>query len=82
MGALSAGNEKQALACVLPGTVPLAVTRSLSATMTGTAVYLPVSGADGPAVFGYAGNGRRIDVTVSRESDGTFWVTKVATKAG
>lgn len=82
MGALSAGNEKQALACVLPGTVPLAVTRSLSATMTGTAVYLPVSGADGPTVFGYTGSGRRIDVTVSRESDGTFWVTKVVTRAG
>ncbi|MDT0262738.1 hypothetical protein [Jatrophihabitans lederbergiae] len=81
MGALSAGDEKQALACVLPGTVPLAMTRSLSTKMTGTAVYLPKSGADGPTVFGYVGSGRSIDVTVTRESDGKFWVTKVVTRA-
>jgi hypothetical protein len=82
MGALSAGNEKQAVACVLPGTVPAAVTRSLLATVKDTAVYLPRDGVDGPAVFGYQGNGKSVDVTVTKESDGRFWVTRVVVRAG
>jgi hypothetical protein len=82
MGALSAGNEKQAVACVLPGTVPAAVTRSLLATVKGTAVYLPRNGVDGPSVFGYSGNGKSIDVTVTRERDGRFWVTRVVVRGG
>ncbi|HTZ45922.1 MAG TPA: hypothetical protein VMB79_18825 [Jatrophihabitans sp.] len=80
MGALSAGNEKQAVACVYPGTVPVAVTRGLLATTKGTAVYLPRDGADGPTVFGYQGNGKSIDVTVTKRSGGRFWVTKVAVR--
>ena len=82
MGALSAGNQQQALACVLPGTVPVAVTRSLLATVKGTAVYLPRDGVDGPAVFGYQGNGKSIDVTVTKERDGRFWVTRVVVRGG
>ena len=82
MGALSAGNEKQATACVLPRTVPAAVTHGLLATVKGTAVYLPRTGADGPAVFGYQGNGKSIDVTVTRQRDGKFWVTKVVVRGG
>lgn len=82
MGALSAGDEKQAVACVLPGAVPIAVTRSLLATVKGTAVYLPRDGVDGPTVFGYQGNRRSIDVTVTRQRDGRFWVTKVAVRGG
>jgi hypothetical protein len=82
MGALSAGNEKQAVACVLPGTVPIAVTRGLLATVKGTAVYLPRDGVDGPSVFGYRGNGRSIDVTVAKQHDGRFWVTKVTVGGG
>jgi hypothetical protein len=80
MGALSAGNEKQAVACVLPGTVPAAVTRSLLATVKGTAVYLPRDGVDGPTVFGYQGNGKSIDVTVTKQRDGRFWVTRVVVR--
>jgi hypothetical protein len=82
MGALSAGNAKQAVACVLPGAVPIAVTRSLLATVKGTAVYLPRDGVDGPTVFGYRGNGRSIDVTVTRQRDGRFWVTEVVVRGG
>ncbi len=82
MGALSAGNLKQATACVLPGTVPAAVTRGLLATVKGTAVYLPRDGVDGPTIFGYQGNGKSIDVTVTKQSDGKFWVTKVAVRGG
>jgi hypothetical protein len=82
MGALSAGNEKQAVACVLPGTVPIAVTRALLATVKGTAVYLPRDGVDGPSVFGYQGNGKSVDVTVTKQRDGRFWVTKVAVRGG
>jgi hypothetical protein len=82
MGALSAGNEEQAVACVLPGTVPIAVTRGLLATVKGTAVYLPRAGVDGPSVFGYQGNGRSIDVTVTEQRDGRFWVTKVTVRGG
>ena len=82
MGALSAGNEKQAVACVLPGTVPIAVTRGLLATIKGTAVYLPRDGVDGPSVFGYQGNGKSVDVTVTKQRDGRFWVTKVAVRGG
>ncbi len=82
MGALSAGNLKQATACVLPGTVPAAVTRGLLATVKGTAVYLPRTGADGPTVFGYTGNGKSVDVTVTKQRDGRFWVTRVAVRAG
>jgi len=80
MGALSAGNAKQAVACVLPGTVPAAVTRSLLATVKGTAVYLPRDGVDGPTVFGYQGNGKSIDVTVTKQRDGRFWVTRVVVR--
>jgi hypothetical protein len=82
MGALSAGNQKQAVACVLPGTVPAAVTRSLLATVKGTAVYLPRAGVDGPQVFGYRGNGKSIDVTVTKQSDGRFWVIRVVVRGG
>jgi hypothetical protein len=82
MGALSAGNAPEAMACVLPGTVPEALTRSLLATAGSTAVYLPRAGVDGPAVFGYQGNGKSIDVTVDKQPDGQFRVTKVAVRGG
>lgn len=82
MGALSAGNEKQAVECVLPGTVPAAVTRSLLATVKGTAVYLPRNGVDGPQVFGYQGNGKLVDVTVTKQADGRFWITRVVVRGG
>lgn len=78
MGALSANDAQQASACVLPGTVPAAITRSLLASSSMTAVYLPRDGADGPSVFGYRGNGKLIDVTISKQPDGQFWVTEVA----
>jgi len=77
LGALSAGDEAQALKCVLPHTVPRAVTHSLVARVKGTAVYLPMPGADGPRVFGYQGDGKIVNVTVTREADGKYWVTKV-----
>lgn len=82
MGALSAGNAAEAQACVLPSTVPVSLTRSLLATGTGTAVYLPRDGVDGPSVFGYQGNGKIIDVTVGKQSDGEFRVIKVAVRTG
>lgn len=81
MGALSAGDGKQASACVLPGTVPAAVTRGLLATEPGTAVYLPRAGVDGPTVFGYQGNHKSIDVTVTKQRDGKYWITKVTVRA-
>lgn len=77
LGALSAGDEAQALKCVLPHTVPSAVTHSLVARVKDTAVYLPMPGADGPRVFGYRGDGKIVNVTVTREADGKYWVTKV-----
>lgn len=80
IGALSAGNAREATACVLPHTVPSSVTRSLLGTAGATAVYLPRDGVDGPSVFGYAGNGKAVDVTVTKESDGKFWVTKVVVR--
>jgi hypothetical protein len=82
MGALSAGNETQAMACVLPNTVPTQTTRSLLASTAGTAVYLPRDGVDGPTVFGYRGAGKSIDVTVTKERDGKFWITKVVVRSG
>jgi hypothetical protein len=82
MGALSAGNAPEAMACVLPGTVPEGLTRSLLATAGSTAVYLPRDGVDGPAVFGYQGNGKSIDVTVGKQPDGQFRVTKVVVRGG
>lgn len=82
MGALSAGNEKQATACVLPKTVPPATVQGLLATQAGTAVYLPRTGVDGPSVFGYQGGGKSIDVTVTKESDGKFWITGVIVRNG
>jgi len=80
IGALSAGDIKQAAACVLPNTVPSTVTRSLLATAGATAVYLPRDGVDGPSVFGYSGNGKDVDVTVTKQPDGRFWVTKVVVR--
>jgi hypothetical protein len=82
LGALSAGQLEQATACVLPNTVPASVTRGLLATSGTTAVYLPRDGADGPSVFGYRGNGKLVDVTVTKEPDGRFWVTRVSVRAG
>lgn len=82
MGALSAGNAAEAMACVLPNTVPPAVTRSLLATSGATALYLPREGVNGPSVFGYQGNGKVIDVTVGKQSGGQFRVTKVAVRSG
>ncbi|MDT4971815.1 MAG: hypothetical protein QOG22_1958 [Pseudonocardiales bacterium] len=76
MGALSAGDEAQALKCVFPHTVPGAVTHGLVAHVSGTAVYLP-AGRNGPTVFGYKGNGKTVLVTVTREADHKTWVTKV-----
>ncbi len=81
MGALSAGNLTQATACVLPRTVPATVTRSLLATSGTTAVYLPRDGVDGPSVFGYRGAGKLVDVTVSKSSDGRFWITRVSVRS-
>jgi hypothetical protein len=81
MGALSAGNAAEAMACVLPNTVPEAVTRILLATAGATAVYLPRDGVDGPSIFGFRGNGKSIDVTVGKQPDG-FRVTKVAVRNG
>jgi hypothetical protein len=81
MGALSAGNEKEALDCVFPRTVPLATTESLLAKVKNTAVYLPKrGGADGPSNFDYVGNGKTITVTVTRQADHKTWVTKVAVR--
>ena len=65
---------------MLPNTVPAALTRSLLASASTTAVYLPRDGADGPSVFGYRGSGKMIDVTVSKQPDGRFWVTEVAVR--
>ena len=70
------------MACVLPNTVPAALTRSLLASAGSTAVYLPRDGVDGPSVFGYRGNGKLVDVTVSKQPNGQFWVTKVAVRNG
>ncbi len=81
LGALSAGNEKEALDCVLPHSVPLATTESLLAKVKNTAVYLPKQGgADGPTNFDYVGNGKTITVTVTRQADHKTWVTKVAVR--
>ena len=82
MGALSAGNAEQAMACVRPNTVPAALTRSLLATAGSTASYLPRDGVDGPSVFGYRGGGKLIDVTVTKQPDGQFRVIKVAVRSG
>ncbi|MGI8665295.1 MAG: hypothetical protein ACR2N4_04595 [Jatrophihabitans sp.] len=81
MGALSAGNENEALACVLPHSVPAATTHSLLAQVRDTAVYLPrAGGADGPTRFDYTGNSKAITVTVTRQADGKNWVTAVAVR--
>lgn len=44
--------------------------------------YLPREGVDGPSVFGYQGSGKVIDVTVSKQPDGQFRVTKVVVRSG
>jgi len=82
MGALGAGNDRQAEACVQPGTVPASVTRGLLVHQSGTAAYLPRTGVDGPTVFGYQGEGKSIDVTVSKVADGSYRVTRVAVRGG
>lgn len=82
LGALSAGNAAEAMACVQPNTVPEALTRSLLATPGAAVAYLPREGVDGPTVFGYQGSGKLIDVTVGKQPDGQFRVTKVAVRSG
>jgi hypothetical protein len=82
LGALSAGNATEATACVVPNTVPEALTRSLLARAGSTVAYLPRAGVDGPSVFGYQGSGKLIDVTVGKQPDGQFRVTKVVIHSG
>jgi hypothetical protein len=78
MGALSAGDEKEALACVYGNSVPLSTTRSLLAHQSETAVYLPAAGGmDGPTQFDYIGNGLAVRVTVTSPAQGKNWVTGV-----
>ena len=78
MGALSAGDEKDAVACVYRNSVPLSLTRSLLAHQSETAVYLPaMGGLDGPTQFDYLGNGLSIRVTVTRPAQRKYWVTAV-----
>jgi hypothetical protein len=81
LGALSAGNLAEATACVLPKTVPESLTRSLLAKAGSAVAYLPRDGADGPSVFGYQGSGKLIDVTVGKQSNGQFRVTKVVVRS-
>jgi hypothetical protein len=79
MGALSAGNEKEAVACVFGSTVPLSTTRALLSHERETAVYLPAeTGMDGPTQFDYVGNGLSIRVTVTSPARAKFWVTGVS----
>ncbi len=79
MGALSAGDEKEAVACVYGASVPLSVTRSLLAHQRETAVYLPaMGGMDGPTQFDYLGNGLSIRVTVTSPAQRKYWVTAVS----
>ncbi|MEO9221031.1 MAG: hypothetical protein ABI251_04480 [Mycobacteriaceae bacterium] len=73
---MSAGQFEQAQACVFPGSVPTVVTADLLAAQKQTAVYLPVGQSAGPD-FTYEGKGKRVTVTVTRESGGTFWVSNV-----
>jgi hypothetical protein len=78
MGALSAGDEKEAVACVYANSVPLSLTRSLLAHQRETAVYLPATGGlDGPTQFDYLGNGLAIRVTVTSPAQRKYWVTGV-----
>jgi hypothetical protein len=78
MGALSAGDEKEAVACVYGNSVPLSLTRSLLAHQRETAVYLPaMGGLDGPTQFDYIGNGMSIRVTVTSPAQRKYWVTAV-----
>jgi hypothetical protein len=79
MGALSAGDEKEAVACVYGNSVPLSLTRSLLAHQRETAVYLPaMGGMDGPTQFDYLGNGLSIRVTVTSPAQRKYWVTAVS----
>jgi hypothetical protein len=78
MGALSAGDEKEAVACVFGNSVPLSTTRALLAHQQETAVYLPaMGGMDGPTQFDYIGNGLAVRVTVTSPAAGKNWVTGV-----
>ncbi len=75
LGAVSAGQLAQAQACVLAGTVPESITRSLIVVASHSAVYLPVSAAG--STFVYTGDGKTVTVTVGSYSAGRFWVTSV-----
>lgn len=74
MGSLSAGQVAEASKCVLPAAVPAELVASLAGTQRQTAGYAPVGGGDGP-VFTYRGAGKTVLVTVTRQADGTTWVT-------
>ena len=81
MGALSAGDEKDAVACVYGNSVPLSLTRSLLSHQRETAVYLPaMGGMDGPTQFDYLGNGLSIRVTVTSPAQRKYWVTAVTVR--
>lgn len=76
MGALSAGQLDQAQACVLPGSVPAAVTTGLLVQQKQSAAYAPTGQVD-DQVFNYQGAGKTVAVSVTREADGRFWVTNI-----
>jgi hypothetical protein len=77
MGALSAGQESEALQCIAPSARLRTVTHSLVAHVAGTAVYLPGPDSGNPQLFRYVGNGKHVTVTVTRRPDGTTWVSNV-----
>ncbi|HEX3337229.1 MAG TPA: hypothetical protein VHS54_12275 [Jatrophihabitans sp.] len=77
IGLAELGQDATAQACVYQNRVPASVTASLHAS--GTSLYAPNGSSTGPTFRFTSVDGKsQVEVTVTKESDGKYWVTKVA----
>jgi hypothetical protein len=76
IGLAEIGQDATAQACVYQNSVPASVTASLHAS--GTSLYAPNGSSTGPKFeFTSVDGTSKVEVTVTKESDGKFWITKV-----
>jgi hypothetical protein len=76
VGLAEIGQDATAQACVYQNSVPASVTASLHAS--GTSLYAPNGSSTGPTFeFNSVDGKSKVEVTVTKQSDGKYWVTKV-----
>lgn len=76
IGAVEIGSPDIAQGCVYQDSVPASVTRRLG---TGHRFYTPTGSQSGPVFEFRSSDGGKVEITVTKESDGKYYITKVET---